>query len=197
VRRGTSSISGSAPRHPNRPLWLTALILIVGVAAYLMSPRGGQGPGALPPIANPSAARDAAPLPRSTPAPAQARPVPGRNAGQPTDGGIAALFREKTSDRWVEAEGRVERTLDDDAHTADGSDKHQRFLVKLDTGVTVLVAHNIDAARRVPVERGDPVRFRGEYEWTEKGGTVHFTHAPKFKRRDPGGWIEHRGVRYE
>jgi hypothetical protein len=61
----------------------------------------------------------------------------------------------------------------------------------------VLIAHNHEAAGRVPVKEGESIRFRGEYEWTEKGGTVHFTHAPKQKRRDPGGWVEHGGRRYE
>lgn len=163
-----------------RPLWLTALILGVGVVAYLLSPRAGPTP------------------PPGSPRPAeQARTTPGPEAGHPSDGGIERLFREKASDRWVEAQGTVERLLSDENDTADGSDRHQRFLVRLGTGVTVLIAHNIDAARRVPIAEGDPVRFRGEYEWTEKGGTVHFTHAPKHQRRDPGGWIEHAGVRYE
>lgn len=89
----------------------------------------------------------------------------------------------------------VVKLLPDDQEGA----AHQKMLVRIDdaSDLTVLLAHNIDAAKRVPAKEGDHLRFRGEYEWTEKGGTVHFTHAPEQQRRDPGGWIEHDGVRYE
>lgn len=112
---------------------------------------------------------------------------------------MAALFAAKQSDTWIETQGRVERLLADDRETRDGSDMHQRFLVRTDDGVTVLVAHNLDAARRVPAKVGDRVALRGEYEWTDKGGTIHFTHAPKYATTDENkrGWIEHGGVRYE
>lgn len=87
----------------------------------------------------------------------------------------------------------VRRVLADDTE----GEPHQRFIVRVTPEIDVLIAHNIDAAARVPISEGDDISFRGEYEWTEKGGTVHFTHAPKFKRRESGGWIEHKGVRYE
>lgn len=64
--------------------------------------------------------------------------------------------------------------------------------------VTVLVAHNISTSQRVPVKPGDTISLRGEYEYTEKGGTIHFTHKPKYNSRSgQGGWIEFKGVRYE
>ncbi len=103
------------------------------------------------------------------------------------------MFRKKQSDTWVEASGTIKKNLPDDS---DG-DKHQRFIVKLSTNIEILIAHNIDVAPRVPADEGDTIVFRGEYEWTEKGGTVHFTHAPKYQRKTPGGWIEHDGKRYE
>ena len=87
--------------------------------------------------------------------------------------------------------GTVHRTLSDDNH---GS-RHQRFIVRLASGRTVLIAHNIDLAERVPLAIGDPVIVRGEYEWTDKGGTIHWTHHDP-KRWREGGWVEHGGVRY-
>lgn len=112
---------------------------------------------------------------------------------------VAQLFREQRSDTFVETRGRVERLLDDDRETADGSDMHQRFLVRTDDGVTVLIAHNITVGARVPAKVGDRVSLRGEYEWSDRGGTIHFTHKPKFSTRDreQRGWIEHDGRRYE
>jgi len=109
------------------------------------------------------------------------------------DGGISELFRKQQSDTWVEASGTIKKVLSDDTT----GDKHQRFIVRLDSDIEVLIAHNIDTAQRVPAREGDKITFRGEYEYTDKGGTVHFTHAPKFKRKDPGGWIELDGKRYE
>jgi len=93
----------------------------------------------------------------------------------------------------VSAAGNVSRLLSDDR---EGS-RHQRFIVGFPSGRTVLVAHNIDLAARVrSLEVGDAVRLRGQYEWNEKGGVIHWTH------RDPdgsheAGWIEHDGERYD
>ena len=91
----------------------------------------------------------------------------------------------------VEAVGAVSRLLPDDR---DGS-RHQRFLLRLEGGQTLLVAHNIDLAPRVPLEPGDAVRFRGQYEWNDRGGVVHWTHHDPDGRR-AGGWLEHDGRRY-
>ena len=73
--------------------------------------------------------------------------------------------------------------------------RHQRFIVTLESGHTVLLSHNIDLAPRVPLAQGDRVVFRGEYEWNERGGVVHWTHHDPGGRR-PGGWIRHRGETY-
>jgi len=61
---------------------------------------------------------------------------------------------------------------------------------------TVLIAHNIDLARRVPVGLGDRVNFRGMYEWNELGGLVHWTHDDPQGVED-GGWIRYRRKTYQ
>jgi hypothetical protein len=92
----------------------------------------------------------------------------------------------------VEASGTVDRILPDDH---EGS-RHQRFIVRLPDGATVLLSHNIDLAPRVEgLAIGSAVSFRGQYEWNERGGVVHWTHQDPGGRR-PGGWIEHAGRRY-
>ena len=108
------------------------------------------------------------------------------------DAAVEEAFRSGTSDVVVEVEGVVDRTLPDDE---EGS-RHQRFILKLATGRTLLVAHNIDLAPRVPLSAGDALRLRGEYEWNERGGVLHWTHHDPAGRR-PGGWIEHAGERYD
>lgn len=101
-------------------------------------------------------------------------------------------FDNRQSDEWIEASGVVEKLLGDDN---DGS-RHQRFVLRTRLGQTLLVAHNIDLAKRVPLGLGDKVRFRGVYEWNERGGVVHWTHHDPMGRL-AGGFVEHRGQRYE
>lgn len=106
---------------------------------------------------------------------------------------LAEAFADHKSGVEVEGEGTVLRILSDDTE----GDRHQRFIVELASGQTILVAHNIDVAPRVPgLKTGDRVAFKGEYEWSDKGGTVHWTH------RDPdgghvAGWIKHRDTTYQ
>jgi translation initiation factor IF-1 len=73
---------------------------------------------------------------------------------------------------------------------------HERFLIGLNNGTTVLVAHDTKMAPRVPLQAGDVVTIHGEYIWTEKGGVLHWTHHTDTIRH-PGGYIEFNGKRYE
>lgn len=109
------------------------------------------------------------------------------------DSDIQAAFDNNTSNLQVLVRGVVEKHLADDLE----GDKHQKFILRLASGQTLLVAHNIDLATRVPASSlGKTVYVYGEYEWNAQGGVVHWTH------RDPGGshahgWIQFEGSRYE
>jgi hypothetical protein len=93
----------------------------------------------------------------------------------------------------IESVGVVDRILPDDT---EGS-RHQRFILKLDSGQTLLVAHNIDLAPRIDeLERGDKVKFHGQYESNNSGGVVHWTHHDP-RGEHPAGWLEHEGRRFE
>jgi hypothetical protein len=92
----------------------------------------------------------------------------------------------------VKGSGSVVRVLSDDN---DGS-RHQRFILKLSSGRTVLIAHNIDLAPRVrSISSGDTVSFFGQFESNEQGGVIHWTHDDP-RGRHVGGWLEHDGNRY-
>lgn len=101
---------------------------------------------------------------------------------------ILESFRDGSSATVVQTVGVVDGVLADDEE----GDRHQRFVVRLASGHTVLVSHNIDLASRAPVAVGDTVQFRGEYEWNEEGGVIHWTHHDPQGER-PGGYVRHRG----
>ncbi|MES1931722.1 cold-shock DNA-binding domain-containing protein [Salinisphaera shabanensis T35B1] len=106
---------------------------------------------------------------------------------------IARAFRNQAANVAVAGEGEVQSILADDTR---GS-QHQRFILRLSSGQTILIAHNIDIAPRLPqLDRGDRVRFNGIYEWNAKGGVVHWTHHDP-QGRHAGGWLEYRGQRYD
>ncbi len=87
---------------------------------------------------------------------------------------------------------RVKKLLKDDLV----GEQHQKFLVILSNGTTVLVAHNISMAPRVPLQAGDTVTLSGEFIWNKKGGVLHWTHKSDTVNHQ-SGWIEYAGQRYE
>lgn len=112
----------------------------------------------------------------------------------PADDAVTAVetaWQAKQSGLWITTEGRIIRLLPDDN---DGS-RHQRFIIDVGNGHTLLVSHNIDLAGRVPAETGAVLTLRGRYEWNERGGVMHWTHHDP-KGYEQGGWIELAGKRY-
>ena len=98
---------------------------------------------------------------------------------------IGSGYQKRDSGTWIEDSGIVVRLLHDD----NDESQHQRIIVQLRNRATLLIAHNLDLAARLPVGIGDRLKFRGMYEWNDLGGLVHWTH------HDPhgveaGGWIK-------
>ncbi|EHS1186029.1 hypothetical protein ATY37_20650 [Vibrio cidicii] len=109
------------------------------------------------------------------------------------DAVLQQAYQSQQSDLQVQGFGQVVKVLPDDN---DGS-RHQKFILKLSSGQTLLVAHNIDLAPRVPnLKVGDSVEFYGEYEWNKKGGVLHWTHKDP-QNRHTHGWLKHNGQLYE
>jgi hypothetical protein len=95
--------------------------------------------------------------------------------------------------RQAKGSGTVVRVLSDDN---DGS-RHQRFILRLAGGRTLLIAHNIDLAPRIPgIRAGDTVEFYGEFRSNPEGGVIHWTHHDP-QGRHPGGWLRHKGRTYQ
>jgi Protein of unknown function (DUF3465) len=122
------------------------------------------------------------------------RNVVGRLSPSTTNADVfAEAFEEHRENFVAEGTGKVIRLLADDN---DGS-RHQRFIVELSSGQTLLVSHNIDLAPRIDaLSVGDTVDFKGEYEWNDKGGVMHWTHHDPAGRHE-AGWIRHNGSIYQ
>jgi hypothetical protein len=93
---------------------------------------------------------------------------------------------------WIEVSGFVRRLLSDDNERR----RHQRFIIDIGDRRTLLIAHNLDLASRIPLGMGDRVYVRGMYEWNELGGLVHWTHDDPHGVED-GGYIRYRSRVYK
>jgi hypothetical protein len=160
-------------RNRRSLLQLVVTVLLL-VALYLARGRPAAAPGAPDAAPDPPASGTAPAVPRPEAAPS-----------------LKDLVQSRRSGVEIETAGRVVRLLPDDREGA----RHERFLVRIE-GVSVLVAHNLDLAPRVPLESGDSVQIRGEYEWNPKGGVIHWTHRDPDGRHD-AGWIRHEGRLYQ
>jgi hypothetical protein len=93
----------------------------------------------------------------------------------------------------VQGSGVVIKVLADD----DNGSRHQRFIIKLASGQTLLVAHNIDLAPKITaIKENDHIAFYGVYEWNAKGGVIHWTHRDP-NNRHVHGWLKHNGNTFE
>lgn len=104
---------------------------------------------------------------------------------------VSNRFNKADTGSWIEFRGVVVRLLSNDN---DGS-RHQRFILDVGNSETLLIAHNIDLADRVPVGIGDRVQVRGMYEWNDLGGLVHWTHHDPQGIED-GGYVRYRRREY-
>ena len=109
------------------------------------------------------------------------------------DGVLQEAYNNQENGLQVEGKGVVIKTLSDDL---DGS-RHQRFILRLDSGQTLLIAHNIDLAPRInELMPGDKIEFYGEYEWNDKGGVIHWTHHDP-SNKHVAGWLKYGGRTYQ
>lgn len=188
-----------------KPVWFKVLTFVVVLAALWASrtwlPQD-DAPDPAPPTESTDPKRTSKPAPPATARDGTAGPRPEnvsttdatdalRAIAKKGDAIIEAAFRAQRKKVWVETVCEVTRILRDDTV----GHKHQQFIVKISTGRTLKVAHNIDLAPRVPLERGDVVHIYGRYEYEARGGVLHWTHHDP-GGRTKGGWIRHEGKTY-
>lgn len=106
---------------------------------------------------------------------------------------LRQAYLSQQSDFQVQGTGQFVRVLPDDNQ----GDKQQKFIIRLANRQTILIAHNIDLAPRLPnLQIGDSIEFYGEYEWSNQGGVIHWTHHDP-KKLHVGGWLVHKGIKYQ
>jgi len=106
---------------------------------------------------------------------------------------LEKAFVDHASNVSVTGEGIVSRIFEDDRSGI----AHQRFVLRLASGRTLLIEHNIDIAPRIDdLKVGDTISFSGEYVWNDQGGLVHWTHHDPAGKH-PAGWLKHDGRMYQ
>jgi cold shock CspA family protein len=190
-------VVGAAPRLVSIMLLLLAVVVGVALVTTVLLQTGestrpptraaNEPESSSPPVTAP------APLSTSTePATTLREPNPtlsdSRTRTASTDA-IGNAFRSSTSGVQVADTGLIVRVLPDDSVGA----RHQRFILRLASGQTLLIAHNIDIAPRLSdLNVGDSVEFKGEYEWNAQGGVIHWTHHDP-QGKHAAGWLKHNG----
>ncbi len=105
---------------------------------------------------------------------------------------IMDAWGKRTSNILVEVEGRVALLMP----VLEVKGRQQQFMVVLENGHRLVISHDLELSRSVPVEVNNKIRVKGEYDWTYGGGHIHWTHSDPTGDRE-GGWIEHLGIRYD
>ncbi|MDJ0974087.1 MAG: DUF3465 domain-containing protein [Planctomycetota bacterium] len=174
-------------RAPTPREFLLGLLIVAAVAAWHYwgpeSEKPDSGPSGIPPVQELPSTNGDGVVADNTRTKPYTRP-----SGEAE---VLKAFRAKRSDVQVEVEGTVVFLF-----PPDRDDKpHQRFLLKLPSGHTLKIAHNLKFSGPIPLKKGDTVRLYGEYEYNAKGGVVHWTHRDPANRH-PHGWIRHKGEIY-
>lgn len=105
---------------------------------------------------------------------------------------VEHAYSHKLSNVQVSGKGIVIKLLADD----NKGSRHQKFLVRINAEQTLLFAHNVDLAPRVPLQLDDEISFNGEYVYNPKGGVIHWTHhAPQGDHE--AGWVMLNGQKYQ
>lgn len=112
----------------------------------------------------------------------------------PDDGALCDAYTGGRSHVEVVADGSVTRVL---GMQPGRTSPHEGFLFRLASGcdVIVRVEANTDFTGPIPLQPGDRVTVKGEYEFYPLGGVIHWTHRDP-RGRHEGGYIQAGGKLY-
>lgn len=119
----------------------------------------------------------------------------GGTTEQPNNAQICSLYASGSGGVEVIGHGTVLAVLG----SRDGpSGEHEGFLLKLDQECDLMlrVETNIDITGPVPLQTGETVTVKGQFEDDASGGVIHWTHHDP-RGRHVGGYVEAGGKLYQ
>ncbi|MGB6984937.1 MAG: DUF3465 domain-containing protein [Candidatus Aquilonibacter sp.] len=119
----------------------------------------------------------------------------GGTTEQANNGQICSLYASGSSDVEVIGQGTVLAVLG----TRNGpSGEHEGFLLKLNEQCDLLlrVETNVDITGPVPVQAGEIVTVKGQFEDDPSGGVIHWTHHDP-RGRHVAGYVDVGGKLYQ
>lgn len=116
-------------------------------------------------------------------------------SGSANNAAVCDAYQGGRSHAEVIADGTVIRVLG--IHPGIES-PHEGFLLRLSSACNLIVRveSNTDFTGPIPLQRGDRVVVKGEYEYYQRGGVIHWTHRDP-RGRHEGGYIEAAGRYYQ
>jgi hypothetical protein len=112
----------------------------------------------------------------------------------PDNSRLLEAFEQGRTGVWVSGHGTIAQVLADESTTI--GLPRQRFNVRVDDQLTVMVVHSLTDSGRVPAQRGEAIAFQGRYEFNASGGTISHTHRDA-SQPGSGGWVRYNGVTYQ
>lgn len=111
----------------------------------------------------------------------------------PDNDRLLDAFEQGRTGVWASGHGTVGQLIGDETYAGE---QHQRMVVTVSEELSVVIRHSVVQSDRIPVRQGDVIAFQGRYEWGGRGGVISNTyHDPE--RAGQGGWIRHKGERYD
>jgi hypothetical protein len=106
---------------------------------------------------------------------------------------IEFLYQQQRGSVLVSSVGRVTKVLENQTTPYPA----QLLLLRLSSGRKLLIKHNIEKAKPLPVVQvGEMITFKGSYSWNPQGGMILSTHE-QTETPKRSGWLKYKGDIYQ
>ena len=101
-------------------------------------------------------------------------------------------YQERVSGLQLSVSGKITHVFP----SPETGDQHQKFIVQLDAGQSVMVIHNRALGSAIDgLLEGETIEVFGEYQWDQGGGIIRRTHQDPASHRQ-AGWVKYKGRIY-